>query len=410
MDWDGTGRAQIVTVQDAAGAILDVRTMSNFSSGQYLVWNLSGHVQIVFTRTAGPNAVMSGLFFDVPNGNGTATSSSGPSAAFLGADTTTLGNWKGVYGANGYGIVSDATSYPSYVTVTPSGNGTYNWGSTSDSRGLQRSAASDRVASVWYGGTSFTVDLSFNDSAVHKVAVYCVDWDTTGRTQTVTVQDAAGATLDVRTISSFSSGQYLVWNLSGHVRLVFTTVSGSNAVMSGLFFDGTTTTSPALLPAAFLKVDTTTLGNWKGVYGANGYGIVSDATSYPSYVTVTPSGNATYDWGSTSDSRGLQRSAASDRVASVWYSGTSFTVDLAFNDSAVHKVAVYCVDWDMTTRAQTVTVQDGAGSAIDTRLMSSFSGGQYLVWNLSGHVRLVFTRIGGSNAVMNGIFFDPVGF
>ena len=298
MDWDGTGRAQIVTVQDAAGAILDVRTMSNFSSGQYLVWNLSGHVQIVFTRTAGPNAVMSGLFFDVPNGNGTATSSSGPSAAFLGADTTTLGNWKGVYGANGYGIVSDATSYPSYVTVTPSGNGTYNWGSTSDSRGLQRSAASDRVASVWYGGTSFTVDLSFNDSAVHKVAVYCVDWDGTGRAQIVAVQDASGATLDVRTMSNFSGGQYLVWNLSGHVQIVFTRTAGPNAVMNGLFFDvpsgsgttigsGGTVASPATTSAVFLKVDTATLGSWKGVYGASGYGIVSDATSYPSYVTVT---------------------------------------------------------------------------------------------------------------------------
>jgi hypothetical protein len=38
--------------------------MSNFTAGQYLVWNLSGHVKLRITRTGGLNAVISGLFFD----------------------------------------------------------------------------------------------------------------------------------------------------------------------------------------------------------------------------------------------------------------------------------------------------------------------------------------------------------
>jgi len=49
--------------------------------------------------------------------------------------------------------------------------------------------------------------------------------------------DANRVTLDSRTIGSFTSGQYLVWNLSGHVIVRFTnTVPGSNAVLSGIFF------------------------------------------------------------------------------------------------------------------------------------------------------------------------------
>ena len=36
-------------------------------------------------------------------------------------DTTTQGNWQNVYGTQGYDIVSDAVSIPSYATVTPAG-------------------------------------------------------------------------------------------------------------------------------------------------------------------------------------------------------------------------------------------------------------------------------------------------
>jgi hypothetical protein len=38
--------------------------MTNFHNGDYLVWQLTGHVQIVVTTTTtSANAVVSGLFF-----------------------------------------------------------------------------------------------------------------------------------------------------------------------------------------------------------------------------------------------------------------------------------------------------------------------------------------------------------
>jgi hypothetical protein len=86
---------------------------------------------------------------------------------------------------------------------------------------------------------SFTIDLAFNDSNLHQVALYLLDWDTYsgGRVERIDILDVNGNVLDMRSASSFVNGQYLVWSLSGHVlvRITNTNPSG-NAVLSGLFF------------------------------------------------------------------------------------------------------------------------------------------------------------------------------
>jgi len=64
LDWDRAGRAQKVDILDAAtGAVLNSQSISSFASGKYLVWSVKGHVTIRVTRTAGTNAVISGVFF-----------------------------------------------------------------------------------------------------------------------------------------------------------------------------------------------------------------------------------------------------------------------------------------------------------------------------------------------------------
>jgi hypothetical protein len=152
-------------------------------------------------------------------------------------DTVTQGNWKSVYGGDGYNVINDAVSYPSYVTVTPSGQGPYTWASTStDVRAPSKATSgTDRIAATWYGG-SFLIDLAFNDGAQHQVAIYCLDWDTTGRGQTVEILDGNGVVLNTQNVSNFHNGQYVVWKLSGHVKIRVTNTAGSNAVISGLFF------------------------------------------------------------------------------------------------------------------------------------------------------------------------------
>jgi hypothetical protein len=45
----------------------------------------------------------------------------GASAVFLDTDAATQGNWQSVYGKDGYNIIQDALSYPSYATVSETG-------------------------------------------------------------------------------------------------------------------------------------------------------------------------------------------------------------------------------------------------------------------------------------------------
>jgi hypothetical protein len=222
---------------------------------------------------------------------------------------------------------------------------------------------------------------------------------------------ATGTVLNSQTVSAFTGGKYLVWNLSGHVQIKVTNLAGINAVLSGLFFDGQNTNPPPAPTgtASFVKVDATTEGSWKGVYGAQGYNVIGDAASYPNFAVVNPNGNLNYTWaGSTTDVRALQKSAASatDRMAATWYSSSSFTVDVNLTDGLIHQVALYLLDWDNNERSERVDILDaGTGTLLNSQTASSFGSGKYLVWNLSGHVQIKFTNLAGYNAVLSGLFF-----
>src|SRR5579872_1834357 len=162
--------------------------------------------------------------------------------------------------------------------------------------------------------------------------------------------------------------------------------------------------------AQFLKTDLQTQGNWRTNYGGEGYNILGDAAVYPTYAAVTPSGQSFWTWASsTTDPRALQKSAAADHVAATWYSSTSFTLDVRLNDGNPHQMALYFLDWDLRGRAQTVAVFDAqTGTMLDSRNVSNFTNGTYLVWTLTGHVAVQITVSGGINAVLSGLFFGDV--
>ncbi len=61
----GTALRRVDILDAVTGTVLDSRSLSGFQNGQYLVWNLTGHVKIQLTMTA-VNAVVSGIFFDLP--------------------------------------------------------------------------------------------------------------------------------------------------------------------------------------------------------------------------------------------------------------------------------------------------------------------------------------------------------
>jgi hypothetical protein len=171
------------------------------------------------------------------------------------------------------------------------------------------------------------------------------------------------------------------------------------------------TEPPTEARASFVKLDTETQGTWKGVYGSDGFNIIGNAVSYPAYAQVTPQGKQDFVWSySTTNVVALQKpGTATDRILSCWYSPTTFTVDVRHTDGHPHRIALYCLDWSTTDRVQRVEVLDTAtGAVLDTQTLQSFHGGQYLIWDITGNVRFRFTRLGGANAVLMGIFFDPV--
>jgi hypothetical protein len=187
------------------------------------------------------------------------------------------------------------------------------------------------------------------------------------------------------------------------------TPSGTYTVtITGSSGSSTHSTSVTLV-VALSVVDTQTQGSWKGVYGADGFAIANDVTSYPAYAQVTLTA-PTYTWApSTTDVRALQKGApsATDRIASTWVSGTSFNIDIHFLDGNPHPVAFYCLDWDARNRAERFDIIDLAtNTLLDSRTISAFSNGEYLIWNVHGSVRVTVTLTGGDNAVVSGIFFN----
>ena len=608
LDWNVLGRSEQIQISSAAtGAILSTQTISNFSSGVYLQWNVTGDVVITVTREASPNAVISGLFFDpsssaasqstasqltvsaptavtagspfsvtvtakTSNGNvatgytgtiafsssdsqaglpanytftsgnagthtftatlntvgtqtiyatdtvtatvkgsatATVSSTSTATAAFVKSDTTTEGNWEGIYGTQGYDLASDAVSLPSYATVTLPGQTPYTWASSSSATpALETPGSTNRVAACWNASSSFAIAVNLNDGQAHDIALYALDWNVLGRSEQIQISSAAtGAILSTQTISNFSSGVYLQWNVTGDVVITVTREAGPNAVISGLFFDpssrqpvaasqltvsaptavtagspfsvtvtaktsngnvatGYTGTiafsssdSQAGLPAnytftsgnagthtftatlntvgtqtiyatdtvtatvkgsatatvsttataAFVKSDTTTEGNWEGIYGTQGYDLASDAVSLPSYATVTLPGQTPYTWASSSSATpALETPGSTNRVAACWDASSSFAIAVNLNDGQAHDIALYALDWNVLGRSEQIQISSAAtGAILSTQTISNFSSGVYLQWNVTGDVVITVTREAGPNAVISGLFFDP---
>lgn len=162
--------------------------------------------------------------------------------------------------------------------------------------------------------------------------------------------------------------------------------------------------------AVYVNTDTTTQGNWTGTYGSGGYSILGGSTSLPSYANLSVSGNSTWTWeaAGTSDPRALQTSAGSStRVAACDYSNNgSFSFSLNLNDGQSHQVALYLLDGDYRSRSETVQISDAnSGTILSATSVSNFSGGDYVVYDLTGNVKItIINNTGSLNAVASGIF------
>jgi len=174
--------------------------------------------------------------------------------------------------------------------------------------------------------------------------------------------------------------------------------------------EASATAPPPTSTATFVKTDTTTKGTWKGVYGIDGYNVIGDTSGpnpvYPAYAAVTPGAHTSGIWSATStDLKCLQKVAtgSTDRMAGLWYQ-TSWSTSV--NVTGTHQLALYFLDYPNAGYAETVTIKDAAtGIVLDTRSVSSFQGGVYEVWTVSGNVTVTLTSTAGHWAVLSGLFF-----
>jgi alpha-L-rhamnosidase len=177
-------------------------------------------------------------------------------AQFITADSTTSGNWGGVYGKDGYvlcnynGNDNDQKSLPTYVSsVTYYGttaNGTVWASGTNDDRALAPNSSNQnpRNATCLYANPTMTFTINGTGIKNYQVALYFVDWDNKGRRLAVEMFDANTLNLiaPVEVITNFTGGEYLVYTYNQSAKFRIDQVRGDNAVLSGIFFDSAPTT------------------------------------------------------------------------------------------------------------------------------------------------------------------------
>ena len=346
---------------------------------------------------------------------GTAGAATAATAAFVASDTVSEGTWQGKYGSDGYSIANGPQVLPLYASLNEQNALSWTWASiTNDVRAPQTGSGAARLATTWFTSSSFAMDINLTDGNPHQVALYAMDWDEGMRSETIQIIDAnSGAQLDTRSISSFVDGIYLIWNISGHVRVNVTYTGGSNAVISGIFFASTgAVATPASNPAtsnasaAFLKLDATTEGGWQGNYGVDGYSIPYGNQKLPSYAALTMQNQSSWTWmAETSDPRALSTGAGT-AAATTWYCSPAFSFDVNMTDGKTHQFSMYALDWDFRGRSETVQITDAnTGWVLDTENVTNFTNGVYLAWNITGHVKVNVTGTSGPNAVISGVFF-----
>ncbi len=169
------------------------------------------------------------------------SSGSSNSSSFVSIDTTSQGNWHGVYGSEGYNVLGGTQNYPAYASLSTTNtlfDNRWTTDPTSDVRALYKDAITNsRFVAYWYNGT-WDMNLNITDGLTHKVSLYMVDWDSCGpRSQTLQLIDqSTGNVLDTQTITNFTGGKYYTYNVAGQVTFRFNTIL-CNAVLSGIFFD-----------------------------------------------------------------------------------------------------------------------------------------------------------------------------
>ncbi len=328
-------------------------------------------------------------------------------------NTTRSGNWVNYFGSAGASIIGDTTDFPSFATIDFSGGTPVVLNTTTrQTAALQReSNPAERVSAYEAAATSETINIDFTDGNSHQVSLYVADLDKKHRSELVQVIDpATGLVYDSEEVTKFTKGEYLVWNLQGDVDITITNQGGPNAVFSGIFFDGVSTS-----PSLFLGTNTTISGaNWRNQYGSQGDVIAGDNNAdtnatYVSSLTMTGETTKILSAANANPTALAKNYDIARNITAYWSSSTSFDIDLIFSDANLHQVTLYAADYENKNRSERIEeIDPTTGDVLASTDILSFHKGVFVTFNASGSVdfRVINTGSSKSNAVISGIFFD----
>jgi hypothetical protein len=379
-------------VQNGTGVLDDVVSGSNGSCGTYLC-------------EAGPG-------YDGPTGLG---SLYGAPAVLPPEQQEPQGGWVGKVGSAGYLLADwdgaqDLSDLPN-VTSTLVKGGRWQWSANStDARALEGPEGTTRNASTYFDSNQIQLSLGFAAAYSGNLHLYAVDWDSTARRESITVDDGSGPRT-VSLSSEFHNGAWVSIPINvaaaGSVSVTVTREAGTNAVLSGIFLgEAGAPPSPAVSSAP--------QGAWVGAAGSAGYdlagwdGAIGDVSHIPN-ATVGLVQGTRYRWAAnTTDARALSEPGQLNRNAAAYYDPNQVQVKLSFTAAYSGDLHLYAVDWDSTTRRETITV-DGQTAV----LSSSFHEGAWVSLPISvtagGTVTITVDRTAGANAVLSGIFLGDAG-
>jgi hypothetical protein len=428
LDYETNSRSQTINILDGAtNNVLNTQSLAGMSGGTYAVWNVSGHVIVRVTYTGGLNAVVAGVFFGgapvaTPLPTVTLTA---PSAGNVSGSVNVTSTASSPVGIASVQYYLDGQVLGSPQTIAPY---SYSWNTAGASNGSHTltAIATDTQSQKSAASPGVTVNVSNAATPPPTITITNPTGTVSG---TVSIQATANATspatmssvqfqIDgsaLATVNGSGPGFSTSWDT--------TTASNATHTLTAIATDSlnhtaTTTVSVTVAntvsstnTATFVKTDSTTSGSWPGKYGSDGYVIANSSSSLPSYLaSFTPSASAaTYTWvNPSSDTRALFTGPSSGtRIASTYYSSTSFSFDLNFRDSAPHQIALYSLDIEPSGRAQTISILDGSTNAVLSAAvpLASFGNGIWAVWNVSGHVIVKVVSTGNLNGVVSGVFF-----
>jgi len=293
LGWTGSSGATTYKVQRSPDGSTGWTQVGASSTTAFTDSGLSATTTYFYRVIAGNSAGDSG-----PSNVASATT-----PAFLGYSQAPQGNWVGTYGADGYDLLgwnatSDLVSLPQSSLTVDQGT-RFQWSSsTGVVQALESPDTTSRRATTMYDPNQVRLHLTFSTVYNGTLHLYALDWDTSNRRETITVDDGSGPrTANITT--DFSQGAWVNAPINvaagGSVTITVTRNAGLNAVLSGILLGGAPPppAAPTGLSAGALDATDISL-SWTGSSGATSYKVQRSADGSTGWTQVGTSATTTF--------------------------------------------------------------------------------------------------------------------